>query len=246
MDDSDKKTIEAPVKDDLQTENNETPKKDDSQSSPDELIERYKMQMKWDKESALKAQQEASQAKEIAINAAIAAAKVDGNSLLELAKEYPEIAKEAASKWFSMTLEDVEAQMNRWVKQPEEPVETDEEKFEKWYAKRVAQDQHTSAVSAVSTIFDSIEDETLKQQAKDKFDSLSEGKTLTKEQAVEYAEMATLYVSRGKLSEQAYTSALQWLASSGISKLGWWSAAPQNSKGGEWIDAQGNIRTDSI
>ena len=48
----------------------------------------------------------------------------------------------------------------------------------------------------------------VREKAQEYFDDISEGKTLTRDRANKFADMATLYVSRDKIKDEKYSNAL--------------------------------------
>lgn len=79
-----------------------------------------------------------------------------------------------------------------------------EEKFEKMYQERKAKENHEEAIKQANKILKKIKDESLREMAEKKFEKLSNGKTLSIDEAEELAEMATLYVNKDNLRESKY------------------------------------------
>lgn len=203
---------------------------DNSQKGADELDEvtkeRYKQQMAWAKAEVAKTREEAQQARQLAIDIAVSAAKVDGNTLLDLYEKDPKLAEEVAKDWFWLTIEQVREEMwvtKKWVTKD---VDLDlEEKFEKWYKERTAKETHESSLKKVESEFDKLPNDEMKQKAREKFTKLSEGRTLTPELAKEFAEMATLYVWREAMKSDAYSEFVKEFSSV---SLGWSKASDSN------------------
>jgi|6_EtaG_2_1085325.scaffolds.fasta_scaffold00322_11 restriction endonuclease len=76
--------------------------------------------------------------------------------------------------------------------------------FEKMYQEKRSQEMHTEslkkALKKAENIISKLSDEK-RDQAQSYFDKITKGKTLTEADAKEYAEMATLYVSRDEIRE---------------------------------------------
>ena len=208
-----------------------TPETDNSQEPLEDLTkERYKQQMAWSRAEVERYQQEAEKSSALVEEMAINAAKSDGNHLLELHAKDPALAERVALKGFNMSIDEVKAYMNWWTQWvPEKPSDDFETKFEAEYQKRLQSDQHTSAIQTADTIFDKLPED-IQQEAKDKFAMLSEWRKLTPQQATEYAEMATLYVSRGNAKANVTNEYLKSLSSTPS-----WSKAVAPTEWDEYI-----------
>jgi len=77
--------------------------------------------------------------------------------------------------------------------------------FETKYQKKRAEERHQESLEAVDKYLKKSKlSETLKEQAQTYFEKITKGKQLTVDEALEFADMATLYVSKDKLKSEAY------------------------------------------
>lgn len=197
--------------DNLDKEKDEAPGKDNPQwKEPDEATsKRHAEQMAW-------AKQEVDRVMELAIDAAETAAKVDVRSLEELYQKDPKLADEVAKRFDYDNFKEIkekradlfEENQELDKKQPEQ-----KEDFEKWYQERKSKEEHENALEEAEKIFNEVSDSEAREEIEKHFKKLAEGRNLTKEDAKEYAKMATLYVSQGSRKEEIFTNALAKLGS---------------------------------
>ena len=178
----------------------ETPEKDNSHTDKET---RYKEQLKGSRE-------EAERLRNLIIDREVKAAEKDAKSLLELHETDPKLANEVARRFGYDDYEDakweIEKKVSSWV---ERNGDADlEEKFEKMYQERKAKEIHEEAIKQANKILRKIKDDDLREMAEKKFERLTNGKTLSIDEAEELAEMATLYVNKDNLRESKYE---EWL-----------------------------------
>jgi len=204
MDNLEKLNPEAPLLDNPQQ---------DQESAPTEELtkERYKQIVDWSKK-------EADKYRQMVVDTEVQKASKNANSLLELHEKDPKLAKEVA-KWFEFTdFGWYEAFIeNNWVSSvPNKGNDFTEEQFEEMYQKRRKKEEHAVSLKKADKLIKSLEGD-LQDKAQSYFDKITEGKTLNEESALEFAEMATLYVSRDKLKAWKYDDAMAMLWSNWLS-----------------------------
>lgn len=209
--------MEEQNKDNLNQGINETPDTDNSHKSqsdsPDEQVsKRHAEQMEW-------ARKEVQRLKEIAIEAAVKEASVNAKSLIDLHSKDPKLANEVAKKFNYSSYEEAKKvidEMDWWTAKQQSSWWLTEEEFEKKfqerYQKMKSEETHQQALSKAYWIINKLPEE-LRDLATSKFDKAVWKKKLTIEDAVEFAEMATLYVTKDKLKWAKREEALAMLAS---------------------------------
>lgn len=201
-----------------------TPVAPEWQDNPQEPVDaakakRHSEQMEWARQEVEHMKAEAEKAQAIAYKAAVSAAKVDWNSLLELYDEDPKLAEKVAKEWFWMTIDQVKAHVNGDLPPVPQTITTEdaEKLFEQKYEARKTEEMHQESLKIAEGIFSKIKDESLQSEAKKQFDLLSEWRKLTPSLANQLAEMATLYVNKDNLMSGAYTRSVEALSSTGLS-----------------------------
>ena len=197
----------------------ETPEKDYSQDEQEETPEvidkkRHKEIVHWK-------ELETQKARELAINAVWKhATTTDASILLEVHKEDPKLAKAVAEKidwenseWWSYS---------NFLKWDAKKVDDD---FDTKYEKRRRQEQHEESIKKAHKVIKSLPDE-IQDEALSYFEDITEGKTLTEEKALKYAEMASTYVSKDKVKQSKKEDAEKALSSTSLPK---WET-PANTK----------------
>ena len=197
----------------------ETPEKDYSQDEQEETPEvidkkRHKEIVHWK-------ELETQKARELAINAVWKhATTTDASILLEVHKEDPKLAKAVAEKidwenseWWSYS---------NFLKWDAKKVDDD---FDTKYEKRRRQEQHEESIKKAHKVIKSLPDE-IQDEAMSYFEDITEGKTLTEEKALKYAEMASTYVSKDKVKQSRKEDAEKALSSTSLPK---WET-PANTK----------------
>ena len=184
---------------------------DDAENSHNDKETRYKEQLKVSREEAMRL-------RSLIIDREVKAAEKDARSLLELHETDPKLANEVAKRFGYDDYEDakweIEKKVSKWVEKTDE-VDL-EEKFEKMYQERKKKETHEEAIKQANKILNKIKDEELRDAAVKKFERLSNGKTLSIDEAEELAEMATLYVNKDNLRESKYEEWLWDYASTGL------------------------------
>ena len=200
--------------DNLEMDESVTPKVDNSQTDSQEPAEDAEVTKERYKQMIEGSKQEALTKGELAYNLAVKVAWLDANSLLELHETDPKMAEKVAKHYKYDSFDDAKRQIS-WDVEPEK--ENIEEKFETLYKERRAKEVHeTSLVKAEKMI--SKLDEELQIKATSYFDKMTKWRTLDEKSALEYAEMATLYVSRDKIRDWKASESLAQLSSTGLGK----------------------------
>ena len=192
--------------DNLDEKKIETPEEDNSQNNEDQS-KRHAEMMEWSRA-------EVEKYRTIALEEATKNAHQDAWSLLELHKKDPKLAKEVAD-WFNF---DKHWGYDNFIKNDWKDTEMkgmSEDEFDKRYTERRAKEEHEKALKKAGTIINKLEGD-LKEKADAFFNNITEWKTLTNEQATEFAEMATLYVNRDNLKSGVLQDGLTSLWSTGV------------------------------
>jgi hypothetical protein len=108
-----------------------------------------------------------------------------------------------------------------------------EDEFNKRYQKMRKQEIHQESLAKADKMIRKLDD-WLQEKARNYFDKIVWNKTLDIETAIEFAEMATLYVSRGKIKDDSYTDWLVKLSSTWLSQ--WSKTLWQNDKKSDYIE----------
>ena len=173
-----------------------------------EKAKRYKEQYSWYKA-------EVDRLKALAKE--VTKAAVDSNSLLELHKKDPKLANEVAKEFWYSDFNDAETNITGKIADKEEittPAFTEDD-FEKMYQKRKEKEEHEKAIKKASKLILKL-DESLQEKAQSYFDKISNWKMLDEDTALEFAEMATLYVNKDNIKSNKYSDWLAMLWSTGI------------------------------
>lgn len=184
------------------------------EESLDEVTkERYKQQIEWSKK-------EVDRLTEIVLQTAIREASKDANTLLELHKQDPKLASKVADNFDWSNTE--RGTYKAFLKQDATVSKSlsDEEidaLAERKAEEKFAQKEHEKAITKAQKLFNKL-DEDLQEDAIKRFNKLVWNQVLTEEDAIELAEMATLYVSKDKWNWDRYSNAVASLASTGVSK----------------------------
>lgn len=139
-------------------------------------------------------------------------ASKDADVLKTLHDKDPKLADKVAKEFWYDDYRDIEKSTN-----PESNKWLSEDDLEDWYQKRKAKDEHSSALKEARNIISKLPDE-VKEKAQEYFDDISEWKSLTREKATKFAEMATLYVSKDNIKSDKYNTALIDAMSTGLGK----------------------------
>lgn len=189
----------------------ETPTKESPQKDYEAAKERFKQQEEGSKK-------EIERYKEIALQTAIKNATYDSSTLLELHKQDPRLAAEAAKtfEWSNTERGDYQSFLKQDAKISTQISEDEiEARATKKAEEIIAQKEHDKALAKASKKIEKLDDD-VKEEAQARFNKLIDGKMLNEEDALEYAEMATLYVSKSKRKDDVYNDAITKLASTGV------------------------------
>lgn len=185
-----------------------SPAPEQKQSNKDELTkERYKQQMEGSKK-------EAERLAKLAFNAQVKLAQQDANNLLELHKQDPKLAEQVAEKFGYSSFD--EAKKSITGSEDTELVPQQED-FDTQYQKKRAEERHQEALEEVALFFDKSNLEADQQeQAQEYFDKITGWRQLTRSEAMEFAEMATLYVQKDSLKQNKFENWVKQLASTKV------------------------------
>lgn len=195
----------------LETETLET---DNSQDASVDDVEaqkqlRHSQQMEW-------AKKEVERQKQKAVDVAVKWVAKDAELLLDIYAEDPELANEVAKKFKYSSFDEAKKFINSWEKlETKDELEDEETRFEKRYSQKRLQEKHEEAIEKAQQLISKLPSE-LQEDATNYFNEIAEGKTLTDAKAIEYAQMATLYVSKDRLLHDKMEDWLKYLGSSGI------------------------------
>lgn len=212
------------MSDNLDLENNKAPIVDNPWDNDDWVakIERYKQQIEWSRQEALIQRQERISDWNDALSA-------DVNNLVRLKNvKDTKLVSEVLAKFNYSSIE--EALEENWLteKKPGSQEWMTKEQLEKWYEDRKAQDIHSIAMQEAQKSFSDLTNEE-QEIAKKNFEKITKWKTLTLDDAREYADMAALYATKDKIIKKS-----DWLID-----LSWsWFRSNPNIK---WKDAIDSI-----
>lgn len=166
---------------------------------------RHKEQETWSKA-------EVTRLRNLAIEAEVKLAKVDANNLIELSTRDPKLADEVARRFDYDDMKDAKEKIT-WVKvEYEKPTEED---LDAYYQSRKSKEEHESWLLEAKLLLEKLPTE-LQEEAINEFNELIEGRTLSKEKMLKFANMVTLSLNKGK-SKTDITEWLKKLSSTGIS-----------------------------
>lgn len=190
----------------LETDNPQDPSVDDAEAQK-QL--RHSQQMEW-------AKKEVERQKQKALDVAVKWVAKDAELLLEIYAEDPELANEVAKKFKYSSFDEAKKFINSGQKlDPKDELEDEETRFEKRYAQKRLQEKHEEALDKAEKLLAKVPDE-LQETAKAYFEKISKGHMLDEATAIEFAQMATLYVSKDRLLHDKMEDWLKYLGSSGI------------------------------
>jgi len=193
--------------DEAEEENSQTDEQEEEIVDPKEL--RHAQQQEW-------AKKEVERLRNIAIDTAYKAVKVDAWALLELHEVDPKLAKEVARKFWYNSYEDAIKTLDpKWDEETSQTLTEDQ--FEKMYQRRRKEEEHISSLKKAEKIISKITDNDLREQAQAQFEELVGNKKLDEDEAIKFADMATYYVSKGKLKWEKKDEAAAKFASTWIS-----------------------------
>mgnify|MGYP006888280946 CR=1 FL=1 len=211
----------------------ETPEVEDSQHEESEETEL--MDKKRHKELLHGKEQELAQARNQTAQIAFEVVENDIMKLLDYHAKDPKLAKRVAERfdWWTSEYWTYE----NFLKGNKNGVDD----FDSKYEKRRAQEVHEESLKKAQKILDKVP-ENLQEEAKAYFDEITEGKTLTEDKALKFAEMATLYVNKDKISKDKKTQAIKELSSSWVPSTTGGSSDPDElivngfkRENGKWV-----------
>lgn len=181
--------------------NNETPdNQENSQTDQKEL--RHAQQLEWSRKEVEKM-----------VDVFVDKVWKDATILYDIQETDPKLANRIAKK-FGYT--DSKEALSSYEQQNQpEWKRTMEEDFDALYKQRRDRERHEEALEEVNQKINSLDEES-KEEVRQTFKELTEGKTLTNKNAIKFLEMATLY--SGKWRKDIYNDTLSDLHSIGISK----------------------------
>lgn len=173
----------------------EAPKTDNPPENPD-VAKRHAEQLAGSRAEVARLEQ-------IAIESVAKASQKDANVFLETHSKDPKLANKVAIELGYANADEVLAEINKPAK---------EDDFETKYAQKRAQEKHDEAIKKAEKILAKLPEE-LKEEAQKRFDKVTKGQLLDEETAIEFAEMATLYVNKDNLKAGLYNDSLAMLGS---------------------------------
>ena len=188
-------------------ESNETLDWDNSPKEEDVKAKRHAQQMEWSR-------LEVERLERIAFESQRKLAETDANNLLELHKTDPKLAEKVAKSFNYWSFEEARQVIIAGNVIEQKP----EDDFEVKYSRKRAEERHQEALEdATKFIKKSKLDDEKREAAQNYFDKITAGKQLTRDEALEYADMATLYVQKENIKEWKYQEWLKELQSSWLS-----------------------------
>ena len=211
----------------------ETPVEQDNSHTAKE--ERYKQQLAGSKA-------EATRLRELLIEQQAKAAEKDARSLLELHSADPKLTDEVARRFGYDDFADAKKYIDQKDFSDGGVEKTREanlkEDFEKFYQERKAKETHEEAINRANKILWKIKDEWAREKAEEQFKKIAGNKTLTIDEAEEFAEMATLYVNKDSLRAERYD---EWLSSYASTWLWMGKKATANNAGERLVVRDGRL-----
>ena len=175
----------------------EAPKTDNPTENP-EVAKRHAEQLAG-------AKAEVARLEQIAIESVAKASQKDANIFLETHSKDPRLANKVAIELGYANADEILAEIN---KKPEKA----EDDFETKYAQKRSQEKHEEAIKKADKILGKLPEE-LKEEAQKRFDKITKGQLLDEETAIEFAEMATLYVNKDNIRADVLNDSLAMLGS---------------------------------
>lgn len=207
MDDLEETTIE------------ETPETDNSQDSEgeEEPLAKEEPQDRVEKRNAERIawyQALADKAEARALKSDIARVQQDASVFLEAYNEDPKYAEKIAK---ALNYANAQEVLDLLKAKDTSPKGFTEDDIEKIVSEREAKKEHEKAITKAEKILDKLPED-LREEAQKRFDKISKGQMLDEETAIEFAEMATLYVNKDNLKADLYNDSLAMLGSSWVGK----------------------------
>lgn len=179
------------------------PPKEDNPQTPDEVVtpetkERYKQQIEWSKK-------EADRKESLLVDTYTDLVSQDASHLDKLHEKDPKLADKVAKNFWYTSFDEAKTTLNN-PKTSNNGLS--EAELEEWYVKRRGKDEHEIAIKKADEILSKLPEEE-QEKARAYYDMIVDWKTLTSDSAKEFANMATLYVNKGKIKSDNYS---EWLA----------------------------------
>ncbi len=226
------------------TDNSEQSKTDapDLSGQPsNEAKERYKQQLEG-KQKQVDAERERAEKNEwMLIDSELERSKSDNSHLLSLHERDPDLAEKVAQRFVWPSWEKIESfdQYRGFVETPKEDQQLTEDQIGKRVERLVEeklasynlQQTHQQALKTSDELFWNL-DEEIRLAAKEKFNTITEGKTLTPKEATEYAEMATFHVSKDKMTASVKNANFMGMSATSLS----WQPQPKQRNIVEWSE----------
>lgn len=190
------------MEDNVTTVTTEAPTTDNPQENPD-IAKRHAEQLAGSRA-------EVDRLRSIAVESVAKASEKDASVFLDTHAKDPKLANEVAKALWYANSDDILAQINN---KPEKA----EDDFETKYAQKRAQEKHEEAINKAEKILAKLPDD-LKEEAQKRFNKVIKGQMLDEETAIEFAEMATLYVNKDNLRAEILNDSLAMLGSTWVGK----------------------------
>lgn len=230
--------------DNLDQGGNEAPEKVNppkSEDAGDATIERYKQQIEGSKKEALTQKERADHYAERTITYEVEKATNDAQALLDLHESDPQLANDVAKRFgyssFKEAKKAIKDAKKGWSDKDEDKTKKglSEDEFDKKYKEKRKQEVHNESLDlAKEFIWEQSKDESVIKAISERFEDITEWKTLTTKKAIEYAEMATLYVTKKEAKSVDKNEALKRLSSTGLSSK--WKSKTSDGLDYDWKD----------
>jgi len=175
-------------------------------------LERYKQQLASDKA-------EVKRLKQMVIDEEVSKASQDAAKLLELHKKDPKLADEVAKKFNYSDFNEAQKAIEILTSDSGlgNKKNTEDDDFDARYARKRAAEIHEESLKKAEKALNKLPEEQ-QELAKEYFDKMALGRTLDEQTALEFAEMATLYVNKDQLRNWKYEEVVSNLSSTWLSK----------------------------
>lgn len=175
--------------------------------------------------------------RQMVIDAEVSKASQDAKQLLELHKKDPKLADDVARKFNYSSFDEAKKVIEKDSSVAGLIDWKQEDDFDIRYAKKRAAEIHELALKKAEKLLNKLP-ESQQEIAKEYFDKISLGRTLDEDTALEFAEMATLYVNKDKLKAGKLEEVRENLSSTGLSKS---KRPPVDSEPKYELDANGRV-----
>lgn len=157
--------------------------------------------------------QEVARMRTLAVDSIAKASEKSVDVFLETHSKDPKLANEVAKALGYANAQEIIDSINA----PKEPKGFTEADIEKIVSEREAKKEHAKAITKAEKLLDKLPAD-LRDEAQSRFDKISKGQMLDEETAIEFAEMATLYVNKDNLRADVLNDSLAMLGSTGVGK----------------------------